>query len=485
MRGLMRPLLLVAAVLLIPGPTYAQGQGAIAGVVRDPSNAVIPGVTVEVSSPALIEKVRSTTTDDNGRYQITALPAGTYKMTFTLQGFSTTERSDVRLTADFTANVNVNLAVGNLTDIVTVVADTPAVDVQNARVQYVFGGDQIADLPTERDLGGLLNLVPSVTTNQGSCIGGVGAFCNGIAPAFNSHTSANDADGQNQGRIVVDGMTINRGAAPQGINLNTGATNGISFDTANVQELTFTLSGALGESETGGASITIVPRTGGNRFAGSYFTSYLDNSFFDRNRETRLSDTPATQDTVYDFDVNGSFGGPIRRDRLWFYVNGRTRGDRKYPNGGLIGGFANLNEGKFAYNYQPLRGDGSRDYWLTYTSEQKNIATRITLQASQRNKFNINWDEQDACTNPCKGMINIVDSPESYFSLENRPNRLRSVSWTNPFTNRILFEAGITAVNTIQNSTRHREYQNRPELPRICEQDRKSTRLNSSHSQIS
>ena len=94
---------------------------------------------------------------------------------------------------------------------------------------------------------------------------------------------------------------------------------------------------------------------------------------------------------------------------------------------------------------------------------------RLTLQASQRNKFNIDWDEQDACTNPCKGMINIVDSPESYFSLQNRPNRLRSASWTNPFTNRILFEAGITAVNTHQDSTRHREYQNRPELPRICE----------------
>ena len=117
-------------------------------------------------------------------------------------------------------------------------------------------------------------------------------------------------------------MTINRGAAPQGINLNTGATNGIAFDTANVQELTFTLSGALGESETGGATITIVPRTGGNRFAGSYFTSYLNDSFFDRNRETRLSNTPATQDTVKDFDVNGSFGGPIKRNRLWFFVQG-------------------------------------------------------------------------------------------------------------------------------------------------------------------
>ena len=466
MRGLIRPLLLVVAVLLAPAAAYAQ---TIAGVVRDSSNAVVPGVTVEVTSPALIEKVRSTVSDDNGRYQITALPTGTYKVTFTLTGFSTVERANVQLTSDFTANVNVQLAVGNVSEHVAVVAESPAVDVQNARVQYVFKGDEIANLPTERDLGGLLNLVPAVTTNQGTCTGGVGAFCNGIAPAFNSHTSANDADGQNQGRIVVDGMTINRGAAPQGINLNTGATNGISFDTANVAELTFTLSGALGESETGGASITIVPRSGGNRFAGSYFTSYLDNRFFDRNRGTRLSETPATQDTVHDFDVNGSFGGPIKRDKLWFFTQARTRADKKYPNGGTVGGFANLNEGKFAANYLPLRGDGSKDYWLTYTSEQKNISGRFTLQLTQKNKFNLAWDEQDACTNPCKGMINIVDSPESYFSLQNRPNRLRSASWTNPFTNKILLEAGITAVNTIQDSTSHREYTNRPEIPRICE----------------
>ena len=159
MRGLMRPLLLVAAVLFVPGTAYAQ-VGAIAGVVRDASGAVMPGVTVEVTSPALIEKVRSTITDDSGRYQITVLPVGTYKITFALQGFSTVERDNVQLTSDFTANVNAQLAVGNITETVSVVAESPAVDIQNARVQYVFKGDDIADLPTERDLGGLLNLVP-------------------------------------------------------------------------------------------------------------------------------------------------------------------------------------------------------------------------------------------------------------------------------------------------------------------------------------
>src|SRR5262245_52437794 len=175
---LIMPLLLLAAVLLVPAATYAQ-DGTIAGVVRDSSNAVVPGVTVEVTSPVLIEKVRSTVSDDNGRYQITALPVGTYKVTFSLTGFSTVERPNVQLTSNFTANINANLTVGSVTETVSVVAESPAVDVQNARVQYVFKGDEIANLPTERDLGGLLNLVPAVTTNQGTCTGGVGAFCNG------------------------------------------------------------------------------------------------------------------------------------------------------------------------------------------------------------------------------------------------------------------------------------------------------------------
>ena len=469
MRGLARPLLLAAAVLFVPGAAYAQ-VGAIAGIVRDASGAVMPGVTVEVTSPALIEKVRSTITDDNGRYQITALPVGTYKVTFALQGFSTVERDNVMLTSDFTANVNVQLAVGNITETVSVVAESPAVDVQNARVQYVFQGDDIADLPTERDLGGLLNLVPSVTTNQGTCTGGVGAFCNGIAPAFNSHVSANDADGQNQGRIIVDGMTINRGAAPQGINLNTGATNGIAFDTANVQELTFTLSGALGESETGGASITIVPRTGGNRFAGSYFTSYTNDNFFDRNRETRLSNTPATQDLVNDYDVNGSFGGPIKRDRLWFFVQGRTRGEEKYPNGGTVGGFANLNEGKFAA--QLPAAARRRHQGLLAHVHQRAEERRLAAHAAGLPEKQVQ---------PRLGRAGRVHEPLQGHDQHRRFSRelLLAAEPAEPPAVRLVDEPvheqdpvrgrHHRREHDAQDSTRHREYQNRPELPRICE----------------
>jgi hypothetical protein len=464
MRRLLTSLPLLTIVLFLPSVAYAQ-VGNVAGTVRDASGAVMPGVSVEVTSPALIEKVRSTVTDAGGRYQITALPVGTYAVTFALQGFSTIKRENIALTSDFTAPVNVQMVVGSITETVSVTAQAATVDVQSARVQTVFQGDDIAQLPTERDVAGLMNLVPALSTSIGVCNGGIGIFCNPLAPAFNSHVSGADTDGLNQGRIMVDGMSINRGGSGQGINLNSGITNGISIDTANVQEVSFQLSGALGESETGGASINIVPKTGGNRFTGEYFTSYTGTRLFDRNRKTRLSETPDTQEYILDYDVNGAIGGPIKRDRFWFFLQARKRADEQYPNGGTVAGFANANEGKFAANYVPDRSRG----WLTFSNEYKNAAVRLTLQATQRNKINIYWDEQDACTNPCHGMINIVDSPEAYFTLQQRPNRLQQISWTNPYTNKLLFDAGLSIVATHNDTTRHRDFQNYRTIPRVCE----------------
>jgi hypothetical protein len=455
---------LAAVVFLVPENAYAQ-VGTIAGQVRDAQGGVMPGVTVEVTSPALIEKVRSTVTGNDGRYQISGLQVGTYTVTFTLTGFATKKQENVEVSSDFTANVPAEMSVGDLKEVVAVVAEAPVVDVQNARVQQVFTGADVANLPTQRDLPSLLLLVPALTSEgfRGICSGGVGGFCNPTVPAFNSHSSVLDADGLNQGRVLVDGMVINGGRS-LGFG-NFGAASGLVVDTANVQEVSLTLSGSLGESETGGAAINIVPRTGGNRFSGNYFTSYTNTAFFDRNRKTRLSNTPDTQEYNWDYDVTGAFGGPIKRDRLWFYLQARHRGDDKYPSGGTQPGFANLNEGVFGANYLPDRTRG----WLTYGNEYRNAAIRLTAQVSQKNKLNIYWDDQDACINPCYGMINIVDSPEAYFSLQTRPNRLMQLSWTNPYTNRMLFEAGLSVTATHTDSTKHREFTNYRTIPRICE----------------
>src|SRR5688572_20045530 len=151
------------AMLCLPAAALAQ-TGNIAGTVRDAQGAVVPGVTVEVTSPQLIEKVRSTTTDNNGRYQIQSLPVGLYKVTFSLTGFATVENSNIALSSDATAPVNAEMKVGGRTEVVTVVGTSvPLVDVQNARQRQVFTGEEIADLPTTRNLGDLIQLVPGIS----------------------------------------------------------------------------------------------------------------------------------------------------------------------------------------------------------------------------------------------------------------------------------------------------------------------------------
>jgi hypothetical protein len=487
-RLLVSVLPLVAAVLFLVPQTASAQVGSIAGVVRDASGAVLPGVTVEVTSPALIEKTRSTTTDNNGRYQITALSVGSYSVTLTLSGFSTFKRENVIVTSDFTATVNAEMTVGGLKDTVNVTAEAPIVNTTTASVQQVLQGAEIADLPTQRDIPSLLNLVPGFQSSalRGACDGGVGVFCNPTVPLFNSHTSASDTDGQNQGRIMVDGMSINMGRSGVGINENVGQANGIVLNTAAAQEVSFTLSGSLGESETGGAAINIVPRTGGNRFSGGYALTYANTSMFDRNTGTRLTWSPtlvsATNPTgrqipgrnafVYDYDMTGTFGGPVKKDRMWFYLQARKQERQQWPGGDP--GYLNKNEGLFGANYEPLRDCSSvprdcKDGQLTYTNLYQNASARLTIQASQKNKVNVYWDEQDACTNPCYGMISNINSPESYFTLQSRPNRLIQLSWTNPFTNRLLFDAGISAVLTHQDQTRSREFTNPRGIPRICE----------------
>ena len=152
-----------ACIALLTLPIAAHAQAAIAGVVRDSSGAVLPGVTVEVTSPQLIEKVRVTVTDSNGRYQISGLPVGTYKMTFKLEKFATAERSNIEVSSDFSGTVNADLKLGAASEVVTVQGSAvQLVDVQNARQRQVFSREELVDLPVTRNLNSLVQLVPGI-----------------------------------------------------------------------------------------------------------------------------------------------------------------------------------------------------------------------------------------------------------------------------------------------------------------------------------
>jgi hypothetical protein len=468
--GKLRVCLAIAAVWLLPAGAFAQ-DGTIAGVVRDAQGGVIPGVLVEVTSPALIEKVRSATTDGSGQYRITALPIGTYSVSFSLEGFSRQQRENVVLTSGFTAPVNATLTVGGQAETVVVTADAPLIDVQNARQAVVFDGEQIRDLPTNRNVNSLLALTPGINSNyqpgtlQGVCTGGVGVFCNPGVTSFNQGGQAGgDTGNLAQGRVMVDGQVINSGG-----NLPiVGASGGYTADIANAQEINIQLSGALGESETGGASINIIPRTGGNRYAGSANFTYTRQGWFDQNNSAYEAPElggiqPVFQAVLRDHDVSGAFGGPIRRDRLWFYAVARDQRIRKLPVANDF--WPNLNEGQWGYVYQP---DRSQDR-VQYENIWRNVNARITWQASQRNKFNIFWDEQDFCQDPCLGVVSVFTSPESWWSVQAYPNRLTQVSWTNPYTNRVLLEAGLSTTLQTYRTDEHREYRNPTEIPRIVE----------------
>src|SRR5580765_7399734 len=159
-----RVVLVYPVLFLLPALAWAQAEsGNIAGAVRDGSGAVMPGVTVEAASPALIEKVRVVTTDTQGLYRIVDLRPGRYTVTFTLPGFSTFKREGIELTTGFTAAVNAEMKVGTLEETVTVTGESPVVDTQNVRKQNVVSSDLLEALPTSlKNEQNLTNLTPGL-----------------------------------------------------------------------------------------------------------------------------------------------------------------------------------------------------------------------------------------------------------------------------------------------------------------------------------
>jgi hypothetical protein len=210
-------LIFVVGLLMLPAGAWAQ---SLAGVARDTSGAVLPGVTVEAASPALIEKVRSVTTDTSGQYKIVDLRPGTYTITFTLTGFSVVRREGIELAGSGTVTVNGDMKVGTLEETITVTGETPIVDVQNAARQQVLDGNLVANTPAAKSWNGIMLLVPGVTGDPGTVQLTPGMVLFGIhgGPAT-------------EGRLQVDGMNV--GASRGG-----GGVSGYSVDTANVQEVT-------------------------------------------------------------------------------------------------------------------------------------------------------------------------------------------------------------------------------------------------------
>src|SRR5579872_3005174 len=238
-------------------PATARAQSAFAGVVKDTTGAVLPGVTVEASSPVLIEKVRSVTTDANGAYRIENLRPGTYTITFSLPGFSPTKREGVELPSNFTSTINGELKVGAMEETVTVSGQSPVVDVQsNSKAQV---------LPRE-----VLDAVPSAHTIQsvGQLVVGVNLTAPDVggSQAMQQTYFTVHGLGAAQTTLMMDGMIIN---GLQG----DGAIQTYTNDAGN-QEMVYQTSGGTVDSPTGGVKINMIPKEGGNRYSGSIFQGY-------------------------------------------------------------------------------------------------------------------------------------------------------------------------------------------------------------------
>jgi hypothetical protein len=411
---------LVILAWFVGVPTAAFAQAAIAGSVTDSSGAPLPEVLVTATSPGLIEKSRTTITDQAGRYRVEDLRPGTYQVRFTLEGWSPYEQQGVELSGSFTATVDAELAIGSLTESITVMGEVPVIDAHSAKHEVTLTGEVVRSIPTVRSYNALLVVVPGVVTNVNDTVTGTSTT------SFPIHGGR-----PNEGRLLLDGLNI--GSPPAG---NSAASYVV--DVGNALELTFT-TGGLGEVETAGLVMNIVPNSGGNTMSGSFFASGTGGKLQSDNLTQALKDQGVTAATPLTkvYDVSGTFGGPIRKDRAWFFVNAHVGGSTKES----ANVYYNLNAADpttwlYAANL-------NRREYSDRTFE--NASGRVTWQVTPRNKVMAFWDAQAlcrTCTGATPGLSEPARvSPEAVGVLGRRLD-VSQATWSSPVTSRLLVEAG-------------------------------------------
>jgi hypothetical protein len=411
-------LLAVCLLYLVGGASTALAQASIAGVVRDTSGAVLPGVTVEAASPVLIEKARSVVTDSAGQYRIEQLRPGTYTVTFSLQGFSTVKRDGVVLTGSFSATISPELRVGAVEETVTVTGASPIVDVQSATRQRVIDADVLAAIPNGRTQFTAATLIPGMNLNNQD-VGGTNII-NTTGGSMTIHGS----NGNDQ-RVMIDGLsTANSELAGQASNFlpNMGS----------AQEVAVDFSSGTADQTTGGVRINIIPREGGNEFSGSLFATGANSSFQADNytEELQARGLRTPNSVKMNYDINPAAGGPLSRDKVWFYGAARWTKTQNYV-GGM---FHNVNE--YVENIWTYTADLNRP--AVVNSFQRSVNLRLTWQADSRNKFSLFADDQGRCQ--CS-IVNATTAPEAAIEIKYPIQRMSTVAWTSPRTNRLLLEA--------------------------------------------
>jgi hypothetical protein len=393
---------LMVALFMLSLPVAAHAQAGIAGTARDASGAILPGVTVEVSSPALIEKTRTAVTDGAGQYRVVDLPPGTYEVVFSLSGFKTFRREGVILQGTFTAQINGELQVGALEESITVTGESPVVDVVNNRAQFVANREILDAIPTPiRNTPLRAALLPGTSVNT---------FV--LGQYTMSVHGSNSADTV----IAIDGMRVN--------NLcGSGQYSGFYMNDEAIEEITFTTGAESAEMQSGGLRINSTPRDGGNTFSGTFFAYGAKGGWQADNRSDEVKPFIQSQPGIaYIWQVNPSIGGPIVRNKLWFYFT------YKYEDNKTWVASSTFPDGSQAYRQSMGNYSG---------------IGRVTWQATGRDKVRL-YVEKQFNGEFYNGFNTLpTTSPEASTDAFGR-GWVTQAKWTQTTTNRLLLEGGLT-----------------------------------------
>jgi hypothetical protein len=354
MKGWTKGVLAFAIALAFAGNASAQGGGAsstgtIQGRVSDAQGAVLPGVTVTATSPALIQP-QTTVTSETGNYRFPAVPPGTYEVTYELAGFNTLKRSGISITLGFTANVNVELALATLQETVTVSGASPVIDTSTTRVQQNFKMEQLQSIPNGRDMWALLAVTPSVQMGRID----VGGNRAGTQTGYTAYGMSG------QVRVLIEGINTTEGTG--------GA--GFYFDYASLEEAFLGTSGQSAEMPNPGVQSQFIARSGSNQFQGEYHLDWYNNALQGSNipdsytQPTAFNNSPIRAhsneiDRYYDHDIN--LGGPLVKDKAWIFGTYREQ-------------FNAVAQPQFQFD-------------STFNTKLWNPVAKVTYQINQKNKL--------------------------------------------------------------------------------------------------
>lgn len=347
--GLARPLILSLMLLFAPlaGLAVAQTAGTLTGRALDSSGGLLPGVDVIITSPAMIGGPRTTVTDEQGAYRFTQLPSGEYRVSFSLQGFQTLNIEGVRVTIGATMTINGTLGLDTVSESITVTSETPTIDLQATTVGVNWDQKQMDDLPYGRGVRGLARLVPGLSPTQfdvgGNTVGG-------------STTTGARSYGRAGGELIkFDGVVWDQFFG--------------DYNTYDQVQVAAAAKGA--DQQSPGVTLSFVIKSGGNRFSGMYLGAWQDGAFQSNNVTQDLRDQgfdPGDNKFTRYNDVSLDLGGPLLRDRLWFYA-------------------------AYGYNYSGLLIPGfvseQSGEQVEFFTRLDNPTLKLTWQASRNNKFEI------------------------------------------------------------------------------------------------